>query len=253
MGTGRLGGKIAIVTGAASGIGLAATELFRREGATVVGADISAGDGIVPADAGREDDVKRLIEDTVSKYGGLDIVFANAGISGGLSSIFEQTAEDWAEILRVDLIGPFLAIKHAAPAMKARGGGSIICTASVAGLRSGAGGAAYSAAKAGVINLVTTAAQQLSGTGIRVNAICRGLIETGMTEVIYQTARDKGVAHRIGELNPLQRGGEPIEIDNAALFLASDESSYVNGQALVVDGGLSSSHPTARRFDIRAE
>lgn len=253
MGTGRLGGKIAIVTGAASGIGLAATELFRREGATVVGADISAADGIVPADAGREDDVKRLIEDTVSKYGGLDIVFANAGISGGLVSIFEQTAEDWAEILRVDLIGPFLAIKHAAPAMKARGGGSIICTASVAGLRSGAGGAAYSAAKAGVINLVTTAAQQLSGTGIRVNAICPGLIETGMTEVIYQTARDKGVAHRIGELNPLQRGGEPIEIANAALFLASDESSYVNGQALVVDGGLSSSHPTARRFDIRAE
>jgi len=253
MGTGRLGGKIAIVTGAASGIGLVATDLFRREGATVVGADISAGDGIVPADAGREDDVKRLIEDTVSQYGGLDIVFANAGISGGLSSIFEQTAEDWAEILRVDLIGPFLAIKHAAPAMKARGGGSIICTASVAGLRSGAGGAAYSAAKAGVINLVTTAAQQLSGTGIRVNAICPGLIETGMTEVIYQTARDKGVAHRIGELNPLQRGGEPIEIANAALFLASDESSYVNGQALVVDGGLSSSHPTARRFDIRAE
>jgi len=253
MGTGRLGGKIAIVTGAASGIGLVATDLFRREGATVVGADISAGDGIVPADAGREDDVKRLIEDTVSKYGGLDIVFANAGISGGLVSIFEQTAEDWAEILRVDLIGPFLAIKHAAPAMKARGGGSIICTASVAGLRSGAGGAAYSAAKAGVINLVTTAAQQLSGTGIRVNAICPGLIETGMTEVIYQTARDKGVAHRIGELNPLQRGGEPIEIANAALFLASDESSYVNGQALVVDGGLSSSHPTARRFDIRAE
>jgi len=251
--SGRLNGKIAIVTGAASGIGLVATDLFRREGATVVGADISAGDGIVPADAGREDDVKRLIEDTVSKYGGLDIVFANAGISGGLSSIFEQTAEDWAEILRVDLIGPFLAIKHAAPAMKARGGGSIICTASVAGLRSGAGGAAYSAAKAGVINLVTTAAQQLSGTGIRVNAICPGLIETGMTEVIYQTARDKGVAHRIGELNPLQRGGEPIEIANAALFLASDESSYVNGQALVVDGGLSSSHPTARRFDIRAE
>ena len=253
MDTGRLGGKVAIITGAASGIGLAATDLFRREGATVVGSDISAADGIVQADAGREDDVKRLIEDTVSKYGGLDIVFANAGISGGLSSIFEQTAEDWAEILRVDLIGPFLAVKHAAPAMKARGGGSIICTASVAGLRSGAGGAAYSAAKAGVINLVTTAAQQLSGTGIRVNAICPGLIETGMTEVIYQTARDKGVAHRIGELNPLQRGGEPIEIANAALFLASDESSYVNGQALVVDGGLSSSHPTARRFDIRAE
>ena len=135
--------------------------------------------------------------------------------------------------------------------MQKRGGGSIICTASVAGLRSGAGGAAYSASKAGVINLVQTAAQQLSGSNIRVNAICPGLIETGMTRPIYDMAREKGQAHRIGELNPLGRGGAPHEIAKAALFLASDESSYVNGQALVVDGGLSSSHPTTRRFDIR--
>jgi NAD(P)-dependent dehydrogenase (short-subunit alcohol dehydrogenase family) len=252
MAKGRLSGKVAIVTGAASGIGLAAAELFRREGAEVVGADIAAADDIVQADAGREDDVQRLVEHALWKHGGLDIFFANAGISGGLASIFEQSAEDWAEILRVDLIGPFLAIKHSAPALKARGGGSIVCTASVAGLRSGAGGAAYSAAKAGVINLVATAAQQLSGTNIRVNAICPGLIETGMTRLIYETAREKGVADRIGELNPLKRGGEPLEIAHAALFLASDESSYVNGQALVVDGGLTSSMPTARRFDIRA-
>ena len=126
------------------------------------------------------------------EHGGLDIIFANAGISGGFASISEQSAEDWAEILRVNLIGPFLAIKHAAPHLKARGGGSIICTASVAGLRSGAGGAAYSASKAGVINLVQTAAQQLSGTGIRVNAICPGLIETGMTKPIYDMAREQG-------------------------------------------------------------
>jgi NAD(P)-dependent dehydrogenase (short-subunit alcohol dehydrogenase family) len=136
--------------------------------------------------------------------------------------------------------------------LKARGGGSIICTASVAGLRSGAGGAAYSAAKAGVVSLVQTAANQLAGTNIRVNAICPGLIETGMTELIYEAARAKGTAHRIGELNPLQRGGEPTEIAKAALFLASDESSYINGQAIAVDGGLTSSMPTARRFDIRA-
>jgi NAD(P)-dependent dehydrogenase (short-subunit alcohol dehydrogenase family) len=246
---GRLEGKVAIVTGAASGIGKAAVALFRSEGATVVGADVTEGADIL-CDAGSEADVKALIDRVAGQQGGLDILFANAGISGGFESISEQTAEDWAEILRVNLIGPFLAIKHAAPHMKERGG-SIICTASVAGLRSGAGGAAYSASKAGVINLVQTAAQQLSGTGIRVNAICPGLIETGMTRPIYDLARDKGQAHRIGELNPLGRGGEPEEIAKAALFLASDESSYVNGAALVVDGGLSSSHPTARRFDIR--
>jgi NAD(P)-dependent dehydrogenase (short-subunit alcohol dehydrogenase family) len=135
--------------------------------------------------------------------------------------------------------------------MQQRGGGSIICTASVAGLRSGAGGAAYSASKAGVINLVQTAAQQLSGSGVRVNAICPGLIETGMTQPMYDMARERGQAGRIGELNPLKRGGEAKEIAQAALFLASDESSYVNGSALVVDGGLSSSHPTTRRFDLR--
>ena len=246
----RLESKVAIVTGAASGIGKATVELFRGEGATVVGADAVGGADVV-ADAGSEEDVRKLVEDAVATHGGLDIIFANAGISGGFAPISEQTAADWAEILRVNLIGPFLAIKYAAPAIRARGGGSIICTASVAGLRSGAGGAAYSASKAGVINLVQTAAQQLAATKVRVNAICPGLIETGMTKPIYDMARESGQAHRIGELNPLQRGGRPIEIARAALFLASDESSYVNGSALVVDGGLSSSHPTTRRFDIR--
>lgn len=247
---GRLDGKVAIVTGAASGIGKATVELFRREGAMVIGADASEGADVL-ADAGSEEEVRKLIEDVVAEHGGLHIFFANAGISGGFASISEQTAADWAEILRVNLIGPFLAIKYAAPIIAKRGGGSIICTASVAGLRSGAGGAAYSASKAGVISLVQTAAQQLSGSNIRVNAICPGLIETGMTKPIYDMARDSGQAHRIGELNPLGRGGQPIEIAQAALFLASDESSYVNGSALVVDGGLSSSHPTTRRFDVR--
>lgn len=245
----RLAGKVAIVTGAASGIGKASVDLFRREGAIVVGTDVSEG-ADAQADAGREDDVRELIERTVREHGRLDVFFANAGVSGGFASIAEQTANDWAEILRVNLIGPFLAIKYAAPVMRERGG-SIICTASVAGLRSGAGGAAYSASKAGVINLVQTAAQQLSGTNIRVNAICPGLIETGMTKPLYDRARERGQEKRIGELNPLQRGGEPTEIAEVALFLASDESSYVNGAALPVDGGLSSSHPTTRRFDIR--
>jgi len=247
----RLAGKIAIVTGAASGIGKAAVELFRNEGATVVGSDV--GDGADQlADAGREEEVRSLINKVAREHGGLDIFFANAGISGGFASISEQTEQDWAEILRVNLIGPFLAIKHAAPLMNERGGGSIICTASVAGLRAGAGGAAYSASKAGVINLVQSAAQQLAGSGIRVNAICPGLIETGMTKPIYELARASGQEERIGELNPLQRGGKPEEVAQAALFLASDESSYVNGAALVVDGGLSSSHPVVRRFQLRA-
>ena len=246
----RLAGKIAIVTGAASGIGKATVALFRSEGATVVGADVGEG-ADVRADAGSEGEIRRLVEQVARDHGGLDIFFANAGISGGFATISEQTEADWAEILRVNLIGPFLAIKHAAPLMNLRGGGSVICTASVAGLRAGAGGAAYSASKAGVINLVQNASLQLAGSGIRVNAICPGLIETGMTKPIYEMARAAGQQERLGELNPLRRGGEPEEIAHAALFLASDESSYVNGTALVVDGGLSSSHPTSRRFELR--
>ena len=245
--SGRLAGKIAIVTGAASGIGFATAALFVAEGARVIAADLGMpeleGTTGVAADAGDEAAVVGLIERAQQEFGGLDIFFANAGVSGGLASILEQTPEDWHEILRVNLIGPFLAIKHAGPVMKQRGGGSIICTASVAGIRAGAGGPAYSASKAGVINLVKVAATQLCDSNIRVNAICPGLIETGMTQRIYDMAREGGKEGMIGQLNPLKRGGVPEEIAHAALFLASDESSYVNGHALVVDGGLSISHP----------
>ena len=241
----RLEGKVIVITGAGSGIGKATTELFRDHGATVIAADLQGADH--QADAGREEDVIRLVSIAREEHGALHGFFANAGISGGWASIFEQSPDDWAEILRVNLIGPFLAIKHAAPAMKEIGGGSIICTASVAGIRAGAGGPAYSASKAGVINLVKVAATQLAGSGIRVNAICPGLIETGMTQPIYDWARSSGKDAQIGQLNPLKRGGEPVEIARAALFLASDESSYVNGHALVVDGGLSISHPYTKQ------
>ena len=239
--TGRLQGKVAIVTGAASGIGKASVDLFRREGATVVGSDLHGTD--FECDAGDEDQVEALVAHTIRDHGRLDIFFANAGVSGGFDGLFDQDAATWAEILRINLIGPFLAMKYAAPHMKSAGGGSIVATASVAGLRSGAGGPAYSASKAGVVNLVKVAATQLAGSNIRVNAICPGLIETGMTQFMFDRARAKGQEGQIGNLNPMKRGGGPMEIANAALFLASDESSYVNGQAIVVDGGLSASHP----------
>lgn len=255
--TQRLSGKIAIVTGAGSGIGRASAIRFAGEGAQVVCADLRGQDETaaeigaaaiaVQADAGSDSDVQDLVQAALEKFGGLDVFFANAGISGGLASIFEQSPEDWQEILRVNLIGPFLAIRHGAPPMKERGGGSIICTASVAGIRAGAGGPAYSASKAGVINLVQVASTQLCGANIRVNAICPGLIETGMTQAIFDGARASGKEGMLGHLNAMKRGGVPDEIAAAALFLASDESSYVNGHALVVDGGLSASHPHYRQ------
>ena len=258
-----LAGKVAIITGAGSGIGRASALLFASEGAKLVIGDkaesvhetakmVTEAGGTVTAmqmDAGLEGDVAKMVATAVSSYGGTDIAFANAGISGGMEGVFETTPEHMAEVLRVNLIGPMLMVKHAGKRMWEQGrGGSIILTASVAGIRSGAGGPSYSASKAGVINLAQTSAQQLSDTGVRVNAICPGLTETGMTKPTFDYARDKGVGEKIGRLNPLRRAAQPIELANVALFLASDQSSYVNGQAIAVDGGLSSSHPVTRQM-----
>jgi NAD(P)-dependent dehydrogenase (short-subunit alcohol dehydrogenase family) len=259
---GRLTGRRAIVTGAGSGIGRASAELFAAEGALVIAADkdgpsaqatadaIAEAGGharLVAVDVGSESAVEDLVARAVTDWGGLDIFFANAGISGGTTPLLEQSVALWQEVLRVNLIGPFLAIRYAAPVMRNAGGGSIICTASVAGLRANAGRSAYAASKAGVISLVQTAANDLYGTGVRVNAICPGLIRTGMTRPIFERARVRGSEAKIGQLNPLRRAGEPREIAAMALFLASDDASYVNGQAFAVDGGLSSTHPFTRR------
>jgi NAD(P)-dependent dehydrogenase (short-subunit alcohol dehydrogenase family) len=255
--------KTAFVTGAASGIGRASALLFAAEGACVVALDrapeVEATVAAIRAAGGRaialvqdssvEEHVASAIAAAVEEFGSLDVCFANAGISGGLVPFFEETAERWAQILQINLIGTFLAAKHAALTMTKQRRGSIICTASVAGLRSGAGCMPYSASKAGVISLVQTAANELAGTGVRINAICPGLVETGMTRPIFERARARGSERRIGQLNPLRRASAPGEIAQMALFLASDAASYVNGQAFAVDGGLSSSLPVVLHRD----
>ncbi len=257
----RFTDKSIIVTGAGSGIGRAAARLFASEGGKVIVADktegadetarlITEAGGCAHAirmDAGLEDDVIRTVALACDSFGGLDVMFANAGISGGMANLFDTDVALITEVLRVNLIGPFLAIKHAAPRIAERGRGAIVLTASVAGIRSGAGSPAYSASKAGVINLAAVSAQQLTGSNVRVNAICPGLTETGMTKPVFDYAREANKMDRVGRLNPLHRGAQPEELAKVALFLASDDASYVNGQAIAVDGGLSSSHPVTRQ------
>jgi len=257
----RFTDKSIIVTGAGSGIGRAAALLFAAEGGKVIVADKTEGadetahlimqaGGTAKAiriDAGLEEDVIRTIALACDSFGGLDVMFANAGISGGMANLFDTDVALITEVLRVNLIGPFLAIKHAAPRIAERGKGAIVLTASVAGIRSGAGSPAYSASKAGVINLAAVSAQQLTGSNVRVNAICPGLTETGMTKPVFDYAREANKMDRVGRLNPLHRGAQPEELAKVALFLASDDASYVNGQAIAVDGGLSSSHPVTRQ------
>jgi len=200
-------------------------------------------------DAADEKGVEDVVSHAIKTYGRLDIFFANAGIVGQNKPFTEISTDEFLHTLKTNVVSVHLAAKYGAPAMmvtspeKQYPSGSIIGTASVAGLRSNAGSSDYSASKAGVVSLAQTLSYQLTGTGIRVNAICPGVIETGMTAPMYEAARVRGTEKKIGQLNPLRRGAHADEVARVALFLGSDESSYVNGQAWAVDGGLSAGHP----------
>ncbi len=251
---GQLSGKVAIVTGAASGMGKAASILFAREGANVVLADlnVTGGEATVAeasatgqrcvfqrTDVSAEADVEALVARALGEFGRLDVMFNNAGIGGAIGPLEFVTVEDWDRTQSVCLRGVFLGIKHAIAPMRAAGGGSIISTASIAGIDGYPGLHAYCAAKAGVVNLTRSASIDLACDMIRVNAIAPGGVSTpilygggGVFGGSKETA-DAALVHA----QPLPVAGQPEDIAQAALFLASDASRFVTGHTLVVDGG----------------
>ncbi len=253
---GRLKDKIAIITGAASGIGRATAVMFAREGAALVIADMqeealnetlamvkeTGAQGVArKTNVADETQVQALVDLAVATYGRIDIVCNNAGITGSHGGLDEWIGEDWQQVYAVNVLGAVYMIKHAAKHLIESKKGAIVNTASVAGIRSGAGGNAYSASKAALINFTQTAACDLGGFNVRVNAVCPGLVETGMTKPVFDYARDKGKEDKLGSRCELRRYGLPEEVAAAILFLASDEASFITGQALPVDGGNTAS------------
>ena len=247
---------MAIITGAAEGIGRAAAILFSREGAKLVLADINEtglpatlslvkkekGEGILKkTDVSKESEVRELIDLALKSYSQVDILCNNAGITGALADLEREDGDDWQKVYSVNVLGAVYATKYVARHMKERMTGSIVNTASVAGIRSGAGTNAYSASKAALINFTQTAACDLGGYNVRVNAVCPGLTETKMTRPIFDLARERGKFDKLGRRCELRRYGRPEEIAYAILFLASDEASFITGQALPVDGGNTAS------------
>jgi len=254
---GKLDGKVALITGAAGGIGRATSKLFIEEGAKgVVMVDIwdemgrKTADDLGPnavyihTDVSQESDIKKSIDLTIEKFGHLDVVFSNAGNPGPGGGIEEIPTDEFDHTIAIHLRAAFLYMKYSIPIMKKQGSGCFICTSSVAGFQQGMGSAPYSLSKAGLIHLVRIAAVELGIFGIRANAIAPGGIATGIFGQGYGLSRES--AERYGELmkgmlaagQSIRRAGLPEDIANAALFLASDSSSFISGITLLVDGGL---------------
>lgn len=259
----RLDGKVAVITGGASGIGAATATLFVREGARVLIADLqdaaaeafaeSLGPNAtsIRANVAVEADVAAAIRAAVEKWGRLDILYNNAGFGGAMGPIEETSVEDYDLTMNVLLKSVFLGIKHASPIMKAQGSGSIVNTASVCAFEAGIGNQLYSVAKAGVVMMTKAAALEMAEFDVRVNAVCPGYIATplaaGRPVSTSDPERVELALSRLRENNsdnqPIARSGEPEDIANMVLFLASDESRWVTGQAMVVDGGLLAGRP----------
>ncbi|MBU6281653.1 glucose 1-dehydrogenase [bacterium] len=249
--SGRLGGKVAVVTGGGNGIGRATVLRFLAEGAKVVVADLNEATGhetvslaahaghaasvrFVRTDVSVEDDVEEAVATATREFGGLDCMFNNAGIAGAFGPITHLDAADWDHTQAVLLRGVFLGMKHAARVMRAQGrGGSILSTASIAGLTGGDGPQAYSAAKAAVINLTRAVSIELAPDRVRVNAICPGAI---LTPLLHRGNPD-ALRPMLEKYQPWPDAGRPEDIAAAALFLASDDGVFVTGASLVVDGG----------------
>jgi NAD(P)-dependent dehydrogenase (short-subunit alcohol dehydrogenase family) len=253
---GQLDGKIAVITGGCSGIGLGTVELFIAEGAKVVVGDVQDEKGkmlqarfpdrlaYVHCDVTQEADIKKTLDTAVQAFGGLDILFNNAGAGGAVNDLESMTVEAWDGTMNLLLRSVMLGMKHAIPLMRARGGGAIVNTASIAGIEAGWGPIAYSTAKGAVIHLTRVAAAQLSPQNIRVNAICPGLIATSIFGSAIGLPREVAdqMASRIVEtahkMQPVAKAGLPEDIARACLYLASDASAFVSGTHLVVDGAL---------------
>jgi NAD(P)-dependent dehydrogenase (short-subunit alcohol dehydrogenase family) len=243
----RLEGKVCVITGAASGIGAETAEVFAAEGAKVVGVDLvegSPGDLAFQADVSSEDDVKRVYDGTREAFGRIDVLFNNAGINpNDDTSVLDTSVEAWQRVQDVNLRGVFLCCKHGIPHLLESGGGSVINTASfVAVMGAAVSQISYTASKGGVLSLSRELGVEFARRGVRVNALCPGPVATPLLLELFAKDEEQ-VARRMVHV-PMGRFGEPREIADAALFLASDESSYVNATSFMVDGGLSGAYVT---------